>query len=220
MTSEAQRYQKRVSYVTAQPAIQEATCRQRRQDSNRMTHNLCTTHTMTTERHAQHTQRRQSDTQHMPDGDSMTQTYAQCTHTVQYNYKDELGLVSYNYILRTDVKAKLRTHRPSCLSTRLMARKSTNDEGQSFQVDSLDVLDKSVASANVSAVITSLSPVKKGRTRNYFEETVCDGKAKLRPVGFNLTQRTLMDDFMKSKETVDLKDCQIQAARRGHTMGV
>ena len=101
-----------------------------------------------------------------------------------------------------------------------MARKRTIDEVESFQVDSLDVLDKPVASANVNAVITSLSPVKKGRTRNYFEGTVCDAKAKLRLVGFNLSQQTLMDDFMKSKETVDLKDRQIQEARRGHNMEV
>ena len=101
-----------------------------------------------------------------------------------------------------------------------MARKRTIDEVESIQVDSRDVLDKPVASANVNAVITSLSPVKKGRTRNYFEGTVCDGKAKLRLVGFNLSQRTLMDNYIKSKGTVDLNDCQIQEAKRGRDMEV
>lgn len=77
-----------------------------------------------------------------------------------------------------------------------MARKRPVEKIDSFEVESLDAVDKPVLSANIHGMITSLSPVKKGRMRNYFDGTVSDGTSKLRMVGFN------------------------QQARRGHSMEV
>ena len=101
-----------------------------------------------------------------------------------------------------------------------MARKRPVEEIESFEVESLDAVDKPVSSANIHGMITSLSPVKKGRMRNYFDGTVSDGTSKLRMVGFNVKQQMAMNDFLERKEAVELKDCQIQQARRGHSMEV
>ena len=56
--------------------------------------------------------------------------------------------------------------------------------------------------------------------RNYFDGTVSDGTSKMRMIGFNSKQRTMMNEFSEKRETVILKDCQIQQARRGHDMEV
>ena len=42
-----------------------------------------------------------------------------------------------------------------------MARKRPVEEIESFEVESLDAVDKPVSSANIHGMITSLSPVKK-----------------------------------------------------------
>ena len=56
-----------------------------------------------------------------------------------------------------------------------MARKRLVEEIESFEVESLDAVDKPVSSANIHRMIMSLSPVKKGRMHNY-------------TVGFNVKQ--------------------------------
>ena len=100
-----------------------------------------------------------------------------------------------------------------------MARKRVREDN-SFEVESLDAVDKPISSANIHGMVTSLSPIKKGRTRNYFDGTISDGTSKLRLVGFNSKQRSLMSEFMEKKEAVALKDCQVQQARRGYDMEV
>ena len=56
--------------------------------------------------------------------------------------------------------------------------------------------------------------------RNYFDGIVSDSTSKLCMVGFNVKQQMAMNDFLERKEAVELKDCQIQQARRGHSMEV
>jgi len=85
-------------------------------------------------------------------------------------------------------------------------------------VESFDAVDKPLSSANIHRMITSLSPVKQGRMRNYFDGTVSDGTSKLCMVGFNVKQQMVMNDFLERKR--QLKNCQIQQARRGHSMEV
>lgn len=65
-----------------------------------------------------------------------------------------------------------------------MARKQPIEEIESLEVESLDTVDKPISSANIHWIITSLSPVKKGRIRNFFDGTV---------------------DFLERKEAVELK---------------
>ena len=95
-----------------------------------------------------------------------------------------------------------------------MARKRPVEEIESFEVESLDAVDKPVSTANICRMITSLLPVKKGRMRNYFDETVSDGTSKLCMVGFNVKQQMAMNDFLERNEAVELKDCQIQRAQK------
>ena len=99
-----------------------------------------------------------------------------------------------------------------------MAQKRTHEEA--FEVPSLDSVEKPISSANIHGIITSLSPVKKGRNRHYFDATLHDGISKLRLVGFNSKQEATMSDHMQNKELVQLNDCQIKPARRGHDMEV
>ena len=47
-----------------------------------------------------------------------------------------------------------------------------------------------------------------------------DGTSKMRMIGFNSKQPTMMNEFSEKRETVILKDCQIQQARRGDDMEV
>ena len=96
-----------------------------------------------------------------------------------------------------------------------MARKQSIEETESLEMESLDAVDKPVSSANIHGIVTSLSPIKKGRTRNYFDGTVSDSTSKLRMVGFNVKQRTAINDFLERKEPIEIRDCQIQA-RRGY----
>ena len=44
-----------------------------------------------------------------------------------------------------------------------------------------------------------------------------DGTSKMRMIGLNSKQTTMMNEFSEKRETVILKDCQIQQARRGDT---
>ena len=71
-------------------------------------------------------------------------------------------------------------------------------------------------SANVHGMITCISPVKIAREtgKNFFDGEVCDGTRKLRFVGFESPQHKLLNDLMKQRKPVQLKDCQIQLGKR------
>ena len=68
---------------------------------------------------------------------------------------------------------------------------------------------------SVHGVITALSPLKKGRTCNYFEGSVSDDTDRTRFVGFSSSQRRLLSEFMERRKTVSIQDCQAKLARRG-----
>ena len=67
------------------------------------------------------------------------------------------------------------------------------------EVDNFDKVDKGIASASVHGVLTSISPVKKGRKQNYFERKLSDGNSKLRFVGFDTKQQRKMSDMLTKK---------------------
>ena len=60
-----------------------------------------------------------------------------------------------------------------------------------MEVEDLQNLSKPIAKASIHEVITSISPIKKGRKANYFEGTISDGSGKARLVGFNSAQQKL-----------------------------
>ena len=86
-----------------------------------------------------------------------------------------------------------------------MARNSK----RSFEeIEKFDEVRKGIPSASVYGVLTSISPVKKGRKQNYFEGKVTDGSSKLRLVGFN-TKLQKMSDMMSKKKPIEIKNCEI-----------
>jgi len=97
----------------------------------------------------------------------------------------------------------------------MAARKRLFDE-----VDNFDSIDKPVSSANIHGIVTSLSPVTKGRKSVYFDGTVSDGASNIRLVGFNSKQQKRMEDFMSKRQPVQLTDCEIKQARRGNKMEI
>ena len=80
--------------------------------------------------------------------------------------------------------------------------------------------EEAVSSATVHGVITSLSPIKKGRSSKFFDGKVSDGKKSLRLVAFSERQLESMQEFKSSRRTVELKDCQLQRARRGDQLEI
>ena len=71
-------------------------------------------------------------------------------------------------------------------------------------------------SANVHSMITCIPPVKIAREtgNNFFDGEVWDGNRKLCFVGFESPQHKLLNDLMKQRKPLQLKDCQIQPGKR------
>ena len=96
-----------------------------------------------------------------------------------------------------------------------MARKRPHNE-----IDDLDKVDNPMESATIHGVVTTLSPIKKGRTTNFFDGTLADSSGKMRIVGFNTDHQKIMREFMDKREPVQLTDCQVKPARRGTDMEI
>ena len=80
--------------------------------------------------------------------------------------------------------------------------------------------DKPVASANVRCVVTSLSPVKKGRKSKYFHGNASDGSTTRRLLSFSESHLEVLKKFKGGRETVELKDCQLKRGNRGEEMEI
>ena len=89
-----------------------------------------------------------------------------------------------------------------------------------LELEKLDEIENPLSSATIHGVVTSLSPIMKGRSINYFDGTPSDDTAKLRMVGFNASQWKIIKEFMDNKAPIQLSDCQIRQARRGNKMKV
>ena len=70
-----------------------------------------------------------------------------------------------------------------------------------YEVEDLDTLDQPIPKAKVHGVITSLSPVKKGRTCSYFDGTLADGTSKIRVVGFSSSQQNIISNYKTTDQT-------------------
>ena len=80
-----------------------------------------------------------------------------------------------------------------------MAKKRLFDE-----VNKLDDLSKPICNATLHGIVASVSPLKKGRTCNFFEGFITDGSSKVCVVGFNPGQQMAIKQFMDSKEALQL----------------
>lgn len=74
---------------------------------------------------------------------------------------------------------------------------------------------KPATKISIHAMVTALSPLKKGRTCNYFDAFISDETERTHVVGFSGSQRRLLNQFMESREPVLIQDCQVKQARRG-----
>lgn len=68
-----------------------------------------------------------------------------------------------------------------------MSRKRTAD-AVAVEVENLTSLEKPLSKVTVHGVITTVSPVKCGRSCNYFEGTIADYTDTCRIVGFRVQQ--------------------------------
>ena len=78
-----------------------------------------------------------------------------------------------------------------------------------LELEEVDSLEEPVSTASLHAVVSSLSPVKKGRNSDYFEGTVTDGKSTVRLVGFKRSQQSKIQRFMDKQQPILLDDCEI-----------
>ena len=67
--------------------------------------------------------------------------------------------------------------------------------------------------AIVHGVISSLSPMKKGKTSNFFHGNLTDGKTHLRVVGFQDAQRKRLVSYQNDSSAISLEHCKIKCAR-------
>ena len=79
---------------------------------------------------------------------------------------------------------------------------------------------KEIPIAIVYGVLTSISPVKKGRKQNYFKGTVCDESSTLRLLGFNTKLQKQMSDMMSKKKAIKINNCEITPSRRGEKIEI
>jgi hypothetical protein len=98
-----------------------------------------------------------------------------------------------------------------------MASKPTK---RKLELEEVDSLEEPVSTASLHAVVSSLSPVKKGRNSDYFEGTVTDGKSTVRLVGFKRSQQSKIQRFMDKQQPILLDDCEINTAGRGPRMEI
>ena len=98
-----------------------------------------------------------------------------------------------------------------------MASKPTK---RKLEIEEVDSLEEPVSTASLHAVVSSLSPVKKGRNSDYFEGTVTDGKSTVRLVGYKRSQQSKIQRFMDKQQPILLDDCEIKKARRGPRMEI
>ena len=74
--------------------------------------------------------------------------------------------------------------------------------------------------AIVHGVITSLSPMKKGKASNFFHANFSDGDTQLRLVGFQDAQRKRLSYFEKDSSGITVEHCKIKRARQSYDMEV
>ena len=68
--------------------------------------------------------------------------------------------------------------------------------------------------AKIHGVVTCLSPMKKGKSTNFFEATITDDNTEMRVVGFSGSHRKRVADFHEKSESVTLENCKVKKVRK------
>ena len=74
--------------------------------------------------------------------------------------------------------------------------------------------------AKVGGVIAILSPVKKGKKKDYFEGKLSDGDISMRLVGFDPSQRDKLNSFHEKQESVELQDCEVKRDAKSNELEI
>ena len=91
-----------------------------------------------------------------------------------------------------------------------LKRKHQNED----EFDDISSVDQPSSSATIQGKVTSLSPMKKGKTCQYFDGELADETAKMRFIGFSSTVRQRLLKFQEKDDPVALSHCQIQQSKR------
>ena len=83
------------------------------------------------------------------------------------------------------------------------------------EVTNFDEVTEPMESATIHGVITSLSPIKKGRKSVFFDGHASDEKSSKRIVAFSPSQHSEMEKYKSGRKVVKFDDCQVARGRRG-----
>ena len=75
-------------------------------------------------------------------------------------------------------------------------------------------------SAKIEGIITSLLPMKSGKTCNYYDGQITDNHSSVRFCGFDLNVRRRLEESYESGEAVLLDSCEIKKARQGDSLEI
>ena len=93
-----------------------------------------------------------------------------------------------------------------------MARKRTRKDDDKF--DTIVSINEPSSSATLQGKLTSLSPMKKSKTCDYFDGQLTDETANFRFVGYNSAIQKKLLTFQEQDHPVALSRCQIQPSRK------
>ena len=75
-------------------------------------------------------------------------------------------------------------------------------------------------SAIVHGVVSSLSPMKKGKTTDFFEAKLMDGELQMRVVGFQESLRERLAKSQEKEKSVSLQNCQVKHGRNSDELEI
>ena len=90
------------------------------------------------------------------------------------------------------------------------------------EFDDVSSVDGPSPNAKIHGVLTTLSPVKKSRTCNYFDGELTDGKLNMRLFGFDSAEgvRRKLQVFQGKDATVMLSNCEVKRSRKGQQLEI
>ena len=82
------------------------------------------------------------------------------------------------------------------------------------------ILSQPSSSATLHGAVTSLSPMKKGKSCEYFDGSLSDQTANIRFVGFSTSVRRKLLQHKEKSDPVTLSHCQVQHSRKNDDLEV
>ena len=88
--------------------------------------------------------------------------------------------------------------------------------------DDVSSVDAPSPNAKIHGVLTTLSPMKKSRTCQYFDGELSDGKKHMRLFGFDSARsvRRKLEEFQGKDATIALSNCEVKRSRQGDSLEI